>query len=77
MFTMQHYTALMNTLRLQRIQVTTNPELTPQQRVEHHRAIGDYQLRLMDLLEKDNPKFQRLAFIGAASEHTPTRTDRR
>ncbi len=72
MFRGQHYVALAKTIRQVRLNISANKAMVPpHQVVEKLEAIGQLQMALIELLKKDNPRFQEFTFIGECSEHKP------
>lgn len=69
MFTQQHYTALAKVLKETRLDVNDMHSADPNHVPSMKDGINEFQLRLMQMLSKDNPKFKELLFIAAASEH--------
>lgn len=80
MFSQQHYKALAKVLKETRQQISAEKDNDQDALIQHNakmEAIGEFQLRLMELLKRDNKKFKELLFIGAASEHSPETSARR
>lgn len=71
MFTQQHYMALAQVIRETRQNRPHSAARTDSQEWSAgvETGINELQMRLMEMLAKDNPKFKELLFIAAASEH--------
>lgn len=67
MFTQQHYEAIADVIHKRREKIKQREYAV---NIADHeiRAIADLTKDLMDLFQKDNPKFNALKFIGAASK---------
>lgn len=74
MFTQQHYEKLAEILRDTRRDISSGANSQSVSQIhDKMEGIGQFQLRLMAALKKDNPKFKDLIFIGSASEHAPAK----